>query len=115
MRPQGGAVNQMGVGMTERWRRLAGLFALIAALTFAVAACGGGDDEEGAGETTEATGGAAERTFPELKVAYDGITVMAHPDTPVDCVTTADLYALFGPESDNISTWQDAGAPVEGE
>jgi peptide/nickel transport system substrate-binding protein len=58
--------------MTERWRRLAGLFAVIAALTFAVAACGGGDEEGGGGQTTtEAAGGATERTFPELKVAYD--------------------------------------------
>ena len=76
MRPQGGAVNQMGVGMTERWRRLAGLFALIAALTFAVAACGGGDDEGSGGTTTEASGAGAERTFPDFKVAYEPIDYM---------------------------------------
>jgi peptide/nickel transport system substrate-binding protein len=76
MRPQGGAVNQMGVGMTERWRRLAGLFALIAALTFAVAACGGGDDEGSGGTTTEASGAGAERAFPEFKVAYEPIDYM---------------------------------------
>jgi phosphate transport system substrate-binding protein len=48
-------------------------------------------------------------TYTELKIAYDGITVMTHPETPIDCLTTADLYALFGPESDNTAAWQDAG------
>jgi peptide/nickel transport system substrate-binding protein len=76
MRPQGGAVNQMGVGMTERWRRLAGLFALIAALTFAVAACGGGDDEGSGGTTTEASGAGAERSFPEFRIGYEPIDYM---------------------------------------
>jgi peptide/nickel transport system substrate-binding protein len=54
----------------SKWRRFAGLFALMAALTFAIAACGGGDDE-GAGATTEAGGGATEKTFPEFKIAFD--------------------------------------------
>jgi phosphate transport system substrate-binding protein len=48
--------------------------------------------------------------FVELKVGYDGITVMTHPDTPIDCLTTADLYALFGPESDTIAFWKDPNA-----
>lgn len=48
--------------------------------------------------------------YTELKVAYDGITVMTHPDTPIDCLTTADLYALFGPESDTFANWSDAQA-----
>jgi peptide/nickel transport system substrate-binding protein len=56
----------------RKWRRLAGLFALFAALTFALAACGGGDDDEAeGGATTEASGGTTERTFPELKIAFD--------------------------------------------
>lgn len=46
--------------------------------------------------------------YTELKIAYDGITVMTHPDTPIDCLTTADLYALFGPESDSVANWKDA-------
>ena len=54
----------------SKWRRFAGLFALMAALTFALAACGGGDDE-GAGATTEAGGGTTEKTFPEFKIAFD--------------------------------------------
>lgn len=57
----------------SKWRRFASLFALLAALTFALAACGGGDDEGSGndGATTEASGGTAERTFPELKIAFD--------------------------------------------
>ena len=61
----------MGVRMQlSKWRRFAGVFALLAALTFALAACGGGDDESG-GSTTEASGGSTQKTFPELKVAFD--------------------------------------------
>jgi peptide/nickel transport system substrate-binding protein len=56
---------------TESWRRLAGIFALLAALTFAVAACGGGDDNESRGTATSAAGGGTERTFPEFKIAFD--------------------------------------------
>lgn len=48
--------------------------------------------------------------YTELKVAFDGITVMTHPDTPIDCLTKADLYALFGPESDAFANWKDAQA-----
>jgi peptide/nickel transport system substrate-binding protein len=71
MRPHSGVSDEMGVRMTlSKWRRFAGLFALMAALTFAIAACGGGDDE-GAGATTEAGGGATEKTFPEFKIAFD--------------------------------------------
>jgi peptide/nickel transport system substrate-binding protein len=42
----------------------------------AVAACGGGDDEGAGGTTTEAAGGAAERSFPEFKIAYEPIDYM---------------------------------------
>jgi phosphate transport system substrate-binding protein len=48
--------------------------------------------------------------FVELKVAYDGITVFTHPDTALECVTFEDLYALFGPESSDFATWEDAQA-----
>jgi phosphate transport system substrate-binding protein len=48
--------------------------------------------------------------YTELKVAYDGLTVMTHPDAPIDCLNFADLYALFGPESDDFTNWQDAQA-----
>ncbi|CAN5813915.1 hypothetical protein BH24CHL5_BH24CHL5_08890 [soil metagenome] len=49
-------------------------------------------------------------TYTELLIGLDGLTVMTHPDTPVDCLTQADLYALFGPESDAFANWQDAQA-----
>ncbi len=48
--------------------------------------------------------------YTELKIAYDGITIMTHPDTPIDCLTKTDLYALFGPESDTFAKWSDAQA-----
>jgi phosphate transport system substrate-binding protein len=48
--------------------------------------------------------------YVELRVAYDGIAVLTHRDTPVDCLNHTDLYALFGPEADHVNTWQDAQA-----
>ena len=48
--------------------------------------------------------------YVELKVAYDGLAVITHPDNAIECLTFADLYALFGPESDTIGTWADAAA-----
>jgi len=45
----------------------------------------------------------------ELAVAYDGITVMTNPaNGDVTCLNKGDLYALFGPESDGIDTWNGA-------
>lgn len=47
--------------------------------------------------------------FIELKVAYDGMVVLTHPDnTAIDCLSFADLYALTGPESDGFGDWSDA-------
>ena len=46
--------------------------------------------------------------YVELKVAYDGLAVITHPDNAIECLTFLDLYALFGPESDTIGTWADA-------
>ncbi|MDQ2649995.1 MAG: substrate-binding domain-containing protein [Actinomycetota bacterium] len=49
--------------------------------------------------------------FIELKVAFDGISVLTNPaNEAVECVSFADLYALIGPESDGIDTWSDAQA-----
>jgi len=48
--------------------------------------------------------------YVELMIGVDALTVMTHPETPVDCLTPADLYALFGPESDNVAAWKDAAA-----
>jgi phosphate transport system substrate-binding protein len=44
----------------------------------------------------------------ELEVGLDALTVVTHPDNPVECLSLGDLYALFGPESEGFSTWSDA-------
>jgi phosphate transport system substrate-binding protein len=46
----------------------------------------------------------------ELKVAYDGLAVITHPDNAIECLTFADLYGLLGPESNEIANWNDAEA-----
>jgi phosphate transport system substrate-binding protein len=47
--------------------------------------------------------------YVELKIGLDGITVMTSPDNgSVTCLTDADLYALFGPESNGFANWADA-------
>jgi phosphate transport system substrate-binding protein len=49
--------------------------------------------------------------FVELKIAFDGITVMTNPaNSTVSCLTKADLYALVGPESTGFAKWSDANA-----
>lgn len=54
---------------------------------------------------------AAGVTYAELKVAYDGLAVITSTEnTAFDCLTTADLYALMGPESDAVANWKDAQA-----
>ena len=47
--------------------------------------------------------------YVELPVAFDGITVMTNPaNADASCLNDGDLYALFGPESDGIDTWNGA-------
>jgi phosphate transport system substrate-binding protein len=49
--------------------------------------------------------------FIELKVAFDGISVLTSPSNDtVDCLTFADLYALIGPEAEGVGNWSDAQA-----
>jgi phosphate transport system substrate-binding protein len=49
--------------------------------------------------------------YVELKVGLDGITVMTSAaNDAVSCLTTADLYALLGPESEGFTSWSDANA-----
>jgi len=48
--------------------------------------------------------------YVELEVGFDGITVVTNPQNPVECLTTGDLYALFGPESEGFASWADANA-----
>jgi phosphate transport system substrate-binding protein len=49
--------------------------------------------------------------YVELKIGLDGITVMTNPaNTAVTCLDDGDLYALLGPESDGIDTWDGANS-----
>ncbi len=49
--------------------------------------------------------------FIELPVATDGLTVLTSTqNTAFDCLATADLYALMGPESTGFDKWSDANA-----
>ena len=57
-------------------------------------------------EATACADGGIEYT--ELEVALDGITVMVNSASPIECLTTADLYAIFGPESDGIDSTTEA-------
>jgi phosphate transport system substrate-binding protein len=50
--------------------------------------------------------------YVELKIAYDGLTIMTNPaNTAIACLSFADLYALTGPESTGFDTWAKA-APL---
>jgi phosphate transport system substrate-binding protein len=47
--------------------------------------------------------------YTELEVGLDGLTVMTNPENAdVSCLNDGDLYALFGPESEGIDTWNGA-------
>jgi phosphate transport system substrate-binding protein len=49
--------------------------------------------------------------YTELKVAFDGMTVMTSPNnSAVNCLSKADMYALVGPESTGFTSWADANA-----
>jgi phosphate transport system substrate-binding protein len=48
--------------------------------------------------------------YTELEVALDGITVMVNAESSIECLTTADLYAIFGPESEGIDSTGEANA-----
>src|SRR5688572_1492345 len=48
--------------------------------------------------------------YQELEVALDGITVMVNAASSIECLSTADLYAIFGPESDGIDSTTEANA-----
>jgi len=51
--------------------------------------------------------------YVELEVALDGVTVLTNPANEVECLSTGDLYALFGPESEGFENWSDADALAE--
>jgi phosphate transport system substrate-binding protein len=46
--------------------------------------------------------------FVEIKVAFDGLSVLTSPDNQLECLSFADLYALVGPESEGVDNWADA-------
>jgi phosphate transport system substrate-binding protein len=46
--------------------------------------------------------------YVELYIAIDGLSVIVPSDSPVECLTFNDLYAIFGPESADFSTWGEA-------
>jgi phosphate transport system substrate-binding protein len=48
--------------------------------------------------------------FIELKVAFDGLSIITSTENPVECLNFVDLYAIAGPESQGFADWQDAGA-----
>jgi phosphate transport system substrate-binding protein len=48
--------------------------------------------------------------FIEIKVAFDGISVLTSPDNELECLSFADLYALIGPEAEGVDNWKDASA-----
>jgi len=77
--------------------------------------CAGDADVTGASraikdEETQACADAGVN-FVELQVAIDGLTVATNPaNTAVECLDTAALYALIGPESEGFANWSDANA-----
>jgi phosphate transport system substrate-binding protein len=77
--------------------------------------CGGDADVTGASrpirdEEVQACADAGVE-FVEIKVGIDGLTVATSPDnTAVECLDTAALYALIGPESEGFDSWADANA-----
>jgi phosphate transport system substrate-binding protein len=45
--------------------------------------------------------------YVEVAIAYDGLSVMLDPDSPIECLDFLDLYAMFGPESEDFDNWDD--------
>jgi phosphate transport system substrate-binding protein len=43
-------------------------------------------------------------TFAEITVGIDALTVLVHPDNPVDCLTIGQLAEIYGPDS-TITNW----------
>lgn len=47
--------------------------------------------------------------YVELKIAFDGLTMVTSPKNDViECLSKNDLYALVGPESEGFDKWSDA-------
>ena len=48
--------------------------------------------------------------YVELAIGRDALTVVGNPANPVDCLSLADLYALFSTEAKGFTNWSDANA-----
>jgi phosphate transport system substrate-binding protein len=49
--------------------------------------------------------------YVELKIAFDGITMMTNPaNEAISCLSFADMYAIVGPESTGFTKWSDGAA-----
>jgi phosphate transport system substrate-binding protein len=49
--------------------------------------------------------------YVEIKIAFDGLTVMTNPNNDsVECLSFADLYALIGPEAEGFKKWSDGSS-----
>lgn len=46
--------------------------------------------------------------YVEIEVALDGLSVIGNPSNAITCLNFGDLYALFGPESSDFTTWSAA-------
>ncbi|HEX6579283.1 MAG TPA: phosphate ABC transporter substrate-binding protein PstS family protein [Actinomycetota bacterium] len=51
--------------------------------------------------------------YTELEVALDGVTVMVNAASTLECLTTQDLYAIFGPNSEGVASTGEANAISE--
>lgn len=51
--------------------------------------------------------------FEEVRVATDALTVVVNPENPVNCLTTEQLGAIWGPDS-KISNWSEVPGLKEG-
>jgi phosphate transport system substrate-binding protein len=48
--------------------------------------------------------------YVELAIGRDALTVVGNPSNPLDCLSLADLYALFSVEAKGFTNWSDANA-----
>ena len=52
--------------------------------------------------------------FVRLRVADDAVVLLTSRDVDVPCLTHRQIYALLGPESIDVSTWDGASSVLEG-
>jgi phosphate transport system substrate-binding protein len=55
-----------------------------------------------------ATCAAAGVEYTELKIAFDGLSVITSVNNDMTCLSFLDIYALLGPESEGFENWSDA-------